>query len=196
MFIVDIKLLEEYDLDINEFLALAKIFHNLNIKDINSLDYAESLQNKNYIKLINNTTIIVREKTVKLFKVLQSFELKVKAQDSKKVVKSDLALKYEVDSFISEFRSKWKGLKPGSMGSPQSCKDKMLRWCKLNPSYTKDDILKAADIYIKSLRDFKYLQSADYFIYKQDGKIESSRLSAFVDEVDNYDDEDWTTKIV
>lgn len=197
MFIVDPKLLKEYDLDINEFLALAKIFYNLDIKDIDTLNYAESLQDKNYIKLINNTTtIIIREKTAKLFKLLQSFELKVKTQDSKKVIKSDLALKYEVDSFISEFRNKWKGLKPGSMGSPQSCKDKMLRWCKLNPSYTKEDILKAADIYIKSLKDFKYLQSADYFIYKQDGKVESSRLSAFVDEIDNYNDEDWTTKIV
>lgn len=196
MFIVDIKILNENDLDINQFLALAKIYLNLDIKDINHLHYTEYLQEKNYIKLINNETIIIREKTVKLFKILQNFELKFKRFEDKKIVKSDLALKYEVDSFIDEYRAKWKGLKPGSMGSLSSCKEKMLRWCKLNPLYTKEDILKAVDIYLKSVNDLKYVQRADYFIYKQEGKEESSRLSSFIDETDNYSDDDWTSKIV
>ena len=79
------------------------------------------------------------------------------------------------------------------MGSEASCKMKMYRWMKENPSYTPEQILKAADIYIKSLNNYQYLQRADYFIYKKDGKEESSGLAAYIDEIEV--DDDWTTNL-
>ena len=63
-----------------------------------------------------------------------------------------------------------------------------------NPNYSKDDILKAARIYIKSLDNYQYLQQADYFIFKKDGKDENSRLSAFIDEHEP-NNTDWTVKL-
>ena len=80
------------------------------------------------------------------------------------------------------------------MGSPGACKEKMLRWMGENPNYTKEDILKAAKIYINSLNNYQYLQAAHYFIYKKDGKEEDSRLSAFIEEKE-VDNTDWTTKL-
>ena len=100
----------------------------------------------------------------------------------------------DFDEFIEEYRNLWKGLKVGSMGSPMACKEKMLRWMGENPNYTKEDILKAAKIYINSLNNYQYLQAAHYFIYKKDGKEEDSRLSAFIEEKE-VDNTDWTTKL-
>jgi hypothetical protein len=73
----------------------------------------------------------------------------------------------------------------------------MIRWIKNNPQYTFEDILKAADLYIESLDgNYKYLQRADYFIYKKEGKEESSRLSAFIEEINiNIVDSDWTSNL-
>ena len=101
----------------------------------------------------------------------------------------------EINSFIVEYRNKWKGLKPGSMGGLSSCKMKMMRWMSDNPDYTPAQILKAADIYIQSLNNYTYLQQADYFIYKKEGYSEQSRLSAFIDEIDSSVDQDWTSKL-
>jgi hypothetical protein len=99
-----------------------------------------------------------------------------------------------MDDFVSEFRQLWKGLKPGSMGSQNGCKDKLLRWMKDNPTYGKEDILRASKTYLKSLSNYTYLQNADYFIYKKDAHGESSRLSAFIDEADLPQDE-WSSNL-
>jgi len=100
-----------------------------------------------------------------------------------------------INSRFNEFRNKFKGLKLGSMGAPKSCREKLYRWWVENPEYSFDDILKASDIYIQSLQgDYRFLQRADYFIYKKEGKEESSRLSAFIDELE-HSNNDWTSKL-
>ena len=65
---------------------------------------------------------------------------------------------------------------------------------KNNPDYSKEDIIKAAKIYINSLDNYTFLQQADYFIYKKDAYGESSRLSAFIDDISKPTD-DWTSQI-
>jgi hypothetical protein len=55
-----------------------------------------------------------------------------------------------------------------------------------NPEHPFENIIKAVKIYINSLNNqYTYLQQADYFIYKRENgsKEESSRLSAFIEEV-------------
>ena len=188
-YILDFNLLAEQNLSIEEFLVLIHLDDELYN---NSMRVLKHLEEKQFIKIINDEKIILREKG-KLFIELISIEKLSSTKNNKQTVKSDRLINVELDSFINDFRNKFKGLKPGSMGSEASCKMKMYRWMKENPSYTPEQILKAADIYIKSLNNYQYLQRADYFIYKKDGKEESSGLAAYIDEIEV--DDDWTTNL-
>ena len=188
-YILDFNLLAEQNLSIEEFLVLIHLDDELYN---NSMRVLKPLEEKQFIKIINDEKIILREKG-KLFIELISIEKLSSTKNNKQTVKSDRLINVELDSFINDFRNKFKGLKPGSMGSEASCKMKMYRWMKENPSYTPEQILKAADIYIKSLNNYQYLQRADYFIYKKDGKEERSGLAAYIDEIEI--DNDWTTNL-
>ena len=188
-YILDFNILAEQNLSIEEFLVLIHLDDELYN---NSMRVLKPLEEKQFIKIINDEKIILREKG-KLFIELISIEKLSSTKNNKQTVKSDRLINVELDSFINDFRNKFKGLKPGSMGSEASCKMKMYRWMKENPSYTPEQILKAADIYIKSLNNYQYLQRADYFIYKKDGKEESSGLAAYIDEIEV--DDDWTTNL-
>ena len=195
-FILDLNFLKEQNLSVIEFITL------LQLNEINTglqldLDILHNLQEKQFVKLIIDkfgTNTIIREKSKLLLDFL-SIESSYSDYKSKKVVKkSTRTISEGFDEFIEEYRNLWKGLKVGSMGSPMACKEKMLRWMGENPNYSKEDILKAARIYINSLNNYQYLQAAHYFIYKKDGKEEDSRLSAFIEEKE-VDNTDWTVKL-
>ena len=195
-FILDLNFLKEQNLSVIEFITL------LQLNEIDTglqldLDILHNLQEKQFVKLIEDksgTTTILREKSKLLLDFL-SIESNYSNYKEKKIIKkSNRVINEGFDEFIEEYRNLWKGLKVGSMGSPMACKEKMLRWMGENPNYTKEDILKAARIYINSLNNYQYLQAAHYFIYKKDGKEEDSRLSAFVEEKE-VDNTDWTTKL-
>ena len=195
-FILDLNFLKEQNLSVIEFITL------LQLNEIDTglqldLDILHNLQEKQFVKLIIDkfgTNTIIREKSKLLLDFL-SIESSYSDYKSKKVVKKSTRIISEgFDEFIEEYRNLWKGLKVGSMGSPMACKEKMLRWMGENPNYTKEDILKAARIYINSLNNYQYLQAAHYFIYKKDGKEEDSRLSAFVEEKE-VDNTDWTVRL-
>ena len=195
-FILDLNFLKEQNLSVIEFITL------LQLNEIDTglqldLDILHNLQEKQFVKLIIDkfgTNTIIREKSKLLLDFL-SIESSYSDYKSKKVVKkSTRTISEGFDEFIEDYRNLWKGLKVGSMGSPNACKEKMLRWMGENPNYTKEDILKAAKIYINSLNNYQYLQAAHYFIYKKDGKEEDSRLSAFIEEKE-VDNTDWTTKL-
>ena len=195
-FILDLNFLKEQNLSVIEFITL------LQLNEIDTglqldLGVLHDLQEKQFVKLIIDkfgTNTIIREKSKLLLDFL-SIESSYSDYKSKKVVKKSTRIISEgFDEFIEEYRNLWKGLKSGAMGSPNACKEKMLRWMGENPNYTKEDILKAAKIYINSLNNYQYLQAAHYFIYKKDGKEEDSRLSAFVEEKE-VDNTDWTVKL-
>ena len=188
-YILDFQVLKEQNISINEFLGLMHLYENLETES----DVLDSLQQKQFIKLAENE-IIIREKGNLLIEFL--LIEKVNSVKSKKEIrKSERIVNNELDGFIEEFRNKWKGLKPGSMGSLSTCKEKMKRWMQENPTYSPQQILTAAKIYINSLDNHIYLQQADYFIYKKDGKEENSRLSAFVDEIDTTVTDNWTISL-
>lgn len=192
-FILDFNVLAEHDLSVEEFLTIIHLKNNVIYN--NSPIHLKKLEEKQFIKVINTEKVILREKG-KLFIELISIEKLSSVKSKKEIKKSERLLLSEVNSFIDDFRNKWKGLKPGSMGSLSACRLKMLRWMKENPDYNPEQILKAADIYIESLNNYNYLQQADYFIYKKEGnKEEHSRLSAFIDEIGLHTDDNWTTKL-
>ena len=195
-FILDLNFLKEQNLSVIEFVTL------LELNEIDTglqldLDILHNLQEKQFVKLIIDkfgTTQILREKSKLLLDFL-SIESNYSNYKEKKITKkSNRVINEGFDEFIEEYRNLWKGLKVGSLGSYKTCYDKMKRWVSENPNYSKDDILKAARIYIKSLDNYQYLQQADYFIFKKDGKDENSRLSAFIDEHEP-NNTDWTTKL-
>ena len=195
-FILDLNFLKEQNLSVIEFVTL------LQLNEIDTglqldLDILHNLQEKQFVKLIIDkfgTNTIIREKSKLLLDFL-SIESSYSDYKEKKIIKkSNRVINEGFDEFIEDYRKLRKGLKPGSMGSENACKEKMLRWMGENPNYSKEDILKAARIYINSLNNYQYLQAAHYFIYKKDGKEEDSRLSAFVEEKE-VDNTDWTTKL-
>ena len=195
-FILDLNFLKEQNLSVIEFITL------LQLNEIDTglqldLDILHNLQEKQFVKLIIDkfgTNTIIREKSKLLLDFL-SIESSYSDYKEKKIIKkSNRVINEGFDEFIEEYRKLWKGLKPGSMGSENACKEKMLRWMGENPNYTKEDILKAARIYINSLNNYQYLQAAHYFIYKKDGKEEDSRLSAFIEEKE-VDNTDWTIRL-
>src|SRR5699024_4187463 len=114
---------------------------------------------------------------------------------NKKPIRSSKAVIEDVDNHIIEYRDLWRGLKVGSMGDPKACRTNLINWLKDNPEYDMKEVLKASKVYLGSLDDLRYLQRADYFIYKQDKhKVKTSRLSAFIDE--ESIDPDWTNALI
>lgn len=190
--LIDLNLLTVQNLSVDEYitlLALDQCF-DYSIKD----DVIESLQHKNFIKVIkeeDEEIHIIRQKGKLLIESSKLFT----AEDLTTVNKQVKRSKDELNEFITEFRLLWKGLKPGSMGSEAACKNKMTRWMIENPSYTKENILNAAKTYINSLDNYKFLQQADYFIYKKDVHGESSRLSAFIDEDVKAESDGWSSNL-
>lgn len=192
-FILDLNFLKEQDITPEEFLLLIQIFNNLEFNNSIGNPILNTLSNKLLIKK-EGDNVILREKSKLLLDFLSIENSYLNYKEKKIIKKSNRVINEGFDEFIEEYRNLWKGLKVGSMGSPMACKEKMLRWMGENPNYSKEDILKAAKIYINSLNNYQYLQAAHYFIYKKDGKEEDSRLSAFIEEKE-VDNTDWTTKL-
>lgn len=193
-FILDFNLLEENGISAEEFLLLIELLSEKD-EDHSPCYYNHNLlEEKGFIKKTPEYNYELREKG-KLLLELTEIDSITSITNKKFIKKSSRAINLELDDFIKEFRMLWKGLKPGSMGSEKACRDKMYNWMQDNPSYKKEDILKSAKLYIKSLDNLNYLQQADYFIYKKDIHGESSRLSAFIDEIDNKQIDDWTSRL-
>ena len=194
LIVIDLNVIYKSGITIEEFFYLYSLFINETIHIVDdSIDY-DKLEKLLFIKIIDKQ-FYLRSKARDLFEIL-SVKISFSNEDDKKIVKrSKRAINKEIDDRINEFRNKWKGLKPGSMGALHSCKEKLSRWMDENPEYSFEDILKAADLYLSTEgTNLKFLQRADYFIYKKDGREESSRLSAFVDDVGIAND-DWTSNL-
>lgn len=194
--ILDFKFLNDSNILLQEFLTLLTIkYPNIGYDIVDEVK--NELQNKNFIKIIqeqDEEVLVIREKGNLLIDYLLIEGLNPKDTEKQIVKKSKREIHDGLDEFVKEYRNLWKGLKIGSMGSHNTCFDKLSRWFSENPSYTKDDVLNAAKLYIKSLDNYQYLQQADYFIYKKDGKEESSRLSSFIDESPTAHS-DWTSSL-
>lgn len=187
--VINDKIAKDYNISKQSLLCLDMIESG----EITSpgIVHIASLQSSGLIKL-DGSNIIIREKGKELLDLCR-MDIDVYSP-VKSVKKSSRAINSEVASRINEYRHLWKGLKPGSMGSKKGCSQKLSRWMRENPEYSFDDILKAASLYIATVNNVRYLQQADYFIFKQDtNKEESSRLSAFIEE--ELSDNDWTSSI-
>ena len=206
--ILNFKLLKDNNLSINEFLCLLKIHFSKQGRDIGYEDDLyhnyQSLEEKKFIKI--QVEILEDKKKVKCILrrraelvIEASFNDYEKISITRKRNTSDKYIERVVSDRLKEYRLLFKPLRRGAMGSPEGCSAKLKRWLKNNPERNFDDIIEASKLYIASLNgDYRYLQQADYFIYKKVGKDEVSRLSAFIDELDNdsYVEDGWTSHII
>jgi hypothetical protein len=188
-YILDLNLLEEQNITLKEFACLLCI--HIKDGDLES-KHLLSLQDKNYIKILPDENII-REKGKLLIEFL-TIDGIGSINNKKTIKKSSRAIDADLENFVEKYRALWKGLKPGSMGSTNGCKEKLQRWMSENPKYSTENIYNASKAYIKSVDNYQYLQQADYFIYKKDTFGEQSRLSSFIDEESGVDS-DWTRNL-
>lgn len=98
--------------------------------------------------------------------------------------------------WIEEYRALFKEAK-GRKGDRTTCMDKMCRF-KNTYGFTKEEILKGAQMYIESLNgDYRYCVEADNFIFKKAEGTEKSKLLIWVEQVKDTDylDTDWDKKM-
>jgi len=203
--IVDIRGLKVIPLNLNQILTLLKVKFYSDKELLNFKVHKEDVQ-----YLVDNRYLIVNNpenSTQKYYlrekgKVALDKIISIETKDiNSKLVLKDISTKDYIEDFkilVNNFRSKFKGLKLGSMGNPQAVKDKLKRWMKDNPQITHKEILNAVDNYLESLNgDYRFLQRADYFIYKQNLKKEEvSRLSLHIEENQKeVVNSDWTTSL-
>ncbi len=176
------EILAEKGLDYNSFFFLYKHVNNIDIDDIQ--DYGVGLIQNNFIDFSDPIKITVTEQGYDFVKYVVS-ELKKEINKEKKL--GNINTRKEIKDWIDEYRALFKGTKIGIMGDPKSCLDKMVRFFEEYPELAdKDLIFKATKKYIDSeaMQNYKYLQRADYFIYKLVGKDETSRLASFCSDVE------------
>jgi len=99
--------------------------------------------------------------------------------------------------WIDEYRDMFGKCGSGFMGLPAACIAKMQRFFETYPvivctdkttvEVTKKVVMEAAALYIQqqTVQRFKYLQRADYFIFKEEkvGKVETSRLYNYIEDI-------------
>jgi len=167
--IVDIRGLKVIPLNLNQILTLLKVKFYSDKELLNFKVHKEDVQ-----YLVDNRYLIVNNpenSTQKYYlrekgKVALDKIISIETKDiNSKLVLKDISTKDYIEDFkilVNNFRSKFKGLKLGSMGNPQAVKDKLKRWMKDNPQITHKEILNAVDNYLESLNgDYRFLQRAD-----------------------------------
>lgn len=196
MFVISKEHLKEDNLEVNEYISLLVLdgqFHQV-LED----DVLKVLQEKGLIKL-GDGRIVIRQEGNDIINKYSIDEFNVKNKKVKKIYKKSVRfISNIVEENVEEFRKVFKGLKTGSMGDSQSCKEKLTRWMNAHPEVSIDKIIKAAKIYVGSVDNMRYLQRADYFIYKvNENKEETSTLSSIIDDVTEgiNPNEDWTSSI-
>lgn len=192
--------LEDNNLTPSELITLAGL-QNKHFEKFGDINDFNSLEEKGFItqsKLQVKLTPKGKSLIIKLLEINSTIKFNrprvVRAVEVEQISQID-------DSFVAKYRSLFKGTKVGAMGSEKGVKHKLERFLREHKQATPDIIIEATRRYINSLDSYRYIQQADYFIYKRDNLTmdESSRLSAFVDEVlanPNQEDDDWTTRIV
>jgi hypothetical protein len=98
--------------------------------------------------------------------------------------------------WIEDWRKLFSEKKVGAGGSKAEVHKKMELFLKENPDVTSEDIFNATEKYFQSLDNIKFMQQADYFIYKGKGKDASSRLSQWLEVIKEEGTEDeWGERL-
>lgn len=162
---LDLNLLKTLELSPDEYIYLHCLYHGINDFDI----YVKyPLEEKGYIKISEDNSIVMRNKTIDLFK---TDKLPSKQKD--------------LESFVEKYRELFpQGVKSGGRlvkGDKQGCINKFKAFKLKYPEYSQEEILDAAKAYVDNKRKTNYdrMISADYLISK-DGV---SQLAAYLEDI-------------
>lgn len=176
-----IEILNEKGLDAQSFLYLYALVNNIQRPQFD-IDYKQ-LRIKGYWKFTGEDGVEnITQEGIELVKYVVK---ELKKEIRKEIKQGDEELRNSIKEWIDDYRNLFKGTKVGIMGDPKACLDKMVRFFQEYPQFAnKDIVFKATEAYIQSEANYnyKYLQRADYFIYKIVGKEETSRLAGYCEE--------------
>lgn len=195
-----LRLLEDKALSPNALFILYTISNNKALNNINDDEYIDAvnlLQERKFIKITNTKNLgfnlrLAGEELIKEINNINTSKEQVVKEVIKEVVKKpkdeSKELTDEISNWIDDYRALFKGKKIGSMGDKNGCLSKMVRFFNEYPEHAdKDKIFRATTKYIDAEglnSNFKYLQQANYFIFKQtSNKEETSRLASHCDEL-------------
>ena len=193
-----INIIEKEGLSLSFFFVLYKKYKGINSLVLDS-KLLDSLEKEMLIKRTENG-FSLRQIAIDLIETIErkygDFTTEVKQLEASKKVKKreDILISLEINKWINEYRELFRGTKPGAMGDKGGCLNRMIKFFNEYPEFAdKDIILKATQNYIDEQgvqNNYKFLQQAHYFIYKQTGsgkESETSRLAAYCEEVDDKD---------
>lgn len=192
--VIDLMALTTSNLSINEFLTLVGIHTNVAVENVRE-ELFDELQSKRFLTFEGFKPVLTTSGKA----LVERFTSTHRSLQLKPARKVEVVQPFS-DEFIEKYRTKFKGLKPGSMGYAKAVTVKMIRFFEEHKNANEKDILLAVDKYLNSLDNYNYLQQADYFIYKRETNgAESSRLAIFLEEVQSKGGgnhgTDWTTKL-
>lgn len=100
-------------------------------------------------------------------------------------------LDVEIEERIQEYRELFSNKKIGGGGDKKSCIKKLRKWFRENKEYSFDDVMQTAQYYTDNT-DSRFIQRADYFVYK----YQESRLSSLIEDIIHKDHTDPTINLI
>lgn len=192
--------LKENSLSVSELFTLAGLY-NVKFEEYVDQGTFENLESKGFLDIKRFQTKLSNQ-GLELIRRLTTLNGRFNTKRTNLVHMMEAPKESNVsDDFVRKYRSLFKGTKVGAMGGEKGVKHKLERFMEEYPKATEEIILEATRRYINNLNDYRYIQQADYFIYKRNNIThdETSNLSAYVDEVisnPGESEEDWTVNII
>lgn len=122
---------------------------------------------------LEKTMFITRSSTNEVSLTLKGISV---LNEGKKYFKGNKKIKYNLEELkdnIIKFnnyfpKQRREGMALSYRSNPKELQDSFIWFFENYPDYTWDNVFKAVEQYVKNTEDIKYLQSAKYFIKKQD----------------------------
>lgn len=158
-----LQLIEEYNLDKTKvLLSLFSLYYDLPMEHDLSGIFHESMTQLSVLKVVD------RDDSGAIIWNIPLFQADKESQS-------------EWQWVLTEYRPLFKEASKERAGSPTSCIKRMKSFFSSHPEVRKNDVIEAAKMYIRGTPDVRYLQSADYFIFKDKGSQSKSRLEQYLE---------------
>jgi len=171
-----IQKLKQNDIDIDKgIIYLLSIYHDIKIKYILSTAFIRSV---NLLK--------IAERDYEDSDIIWNIPLFVNQE-----------IKWE---WVSEYRQLFRSVRNDAGGNIKSCISKMKKYFVENSEVRKEQVIGAAKLYltsfVKGKENPRYIQRADYFIFKGRGSDRTSRLEQYVEILEEQNKQSDKHKII
>lgn len=154
-----VEILKEFNINRDAgLLCLLGIYHELDV---------DTIVPEDIIKAINVTKIVDRD------------------YDSKTIVWNIALFEGQEVAFgwVKDWMEAFKRMNPDRVGSYRDAVPRMKAFFAKYPEYRKDDVYKARDAYIATVKESKFLMKSHKFIFDGQGAMKKSTLLEFCEKV-------------